>query len=139
MRKLLCTMLGTFALLLSLCPPARAGEALLIRHEVLTVPVGEWVEMTPGFFIGHAWTADTTVGTTGVDHTLRTVRFHAAEPGRTVIAAWSQINPGHRIEYEIVVERALDEVSTDTARVDAGTDSGRDYDDERGIRTPGPF
>jgi hypothetical protein len=82
---------------------ALAAEALLIRHEVLSVPVGETLELKPGFFIGKAWIADPDVAETSLDTKLRNVRFTARSPGRTIISAWNLREPNKRIEYEIVV------------------------------------
>lgn len=82
---------------------ALAAEALLIRHEVLSVPVGTELELKPGFFIGKAWMADPTVAEAGLQPNLRQVRLQARAPGRTIVSTWSLTEPNKRIEYEIVV------------------------------------
>ena len=82
---------------------ALAAEALLIRHDVLTVPMGAEVELKTGFFIGKAWTADGWVAETAVQRDQRTVVFKAKNPGRTVVTAWNLREPHKRIEFEIMV------------------------------------
>ena len=100
MRKLLA--LAVFVGL-SWTGSAIAAEALLIRHDVLTVPMGAEVELKTGFFIGKAWTADGWVAETAVERDQRTVVFKAKNPGRTVVTAWNLREPHKRIEFEIMV------------------------------------
>lgn len=82
---------------------ALAGEALLIRHEVLTVDVGTEVDLRPGFFIGKAWTADPEVGVAARTWSNRAIHVKATAPGRTIVSAWNLREPDQRIEFEIVV------------------------------------
>lgn len=82
---------------------AMAAEALLIRHEVLSVPVGTELTLKPGFFIGKAWTADGYVADTVMASDQRTLKFTAKSPGRTVVTAYNLREPNKRVEFEIVV------------------------------------
>lgn len=82
---------------------APAAEALLIRHEVLTVPMGAELTLRPGFFIGKAWTADGYVADAHMTPDQRAVSFHAKAPGRTVVTAYNLREPNKRVEFEIVV------------------------------------
>lgn len=82
---------------------ALAAEALLIRHEVLSVPVGAELTLKPGFFIGKAWTADGYVADTSMASDQRTLKFKAKSPGRTVVTAYNLREPNKRVEFEIVV------------------------------------
>ncbi len=83
---------------------ANAAEALLIRHEVLRVPIGSELHLQPGFFIGRARTADRHVAMAEMDESLRSVSLRTTSPGRTIVSTWSLREPHKRIEYEIVVE-----------------------------------
>lgn len=89
---------------------ASAGEALLIRHEVLTVPVGTELQLRPGFFIGQAWTADGSVAETTKSVDQRQVRLRATAPGRTIVAAHNLRAPDQRVEFEVVVVASAEEV-----------------------------
>jgi hypothetical protein len=82
---------------------ALAAEALLIRHEVLTVPTGSELTLKPGFFIGKAWTADGYVADASMGTDMRTLSFKAKAPGRTVVTAYNLREPNKRVEFEIVV------------------------------------
>ena len=82
---------------------ALAGEALLIRHEVLTVDVGTELDLRPGFFIGKAWTADPGVGIAARTEDQRGINVRATAPGRTIVSVWNLREPDQRIEFEIVV------------------------------------
>lgn len=82
---------------------ALAAEALLIRHEVLTVPTGSELTLKPGFFIGKAWTADGYVADASMQSDMRTLTFKAKAPGRTVVTAYNLREPNKRVEFEIVV------------------------------------
>lgn len=82
---------------------ALAGEALLIRHEVLTVDVGTEIDLRPGFFIGKAWTADPEVGVAARTWNNRAINVKATAPGRTIVSAYNLREPDQRIEFEIVV------------------------------------
>lgn len=119
-------------------PSSYGAEALLIRHDVLQVPVGGNLDLTPGFFIGKAWTADGTVATAGLTKDLRRIHFHATETGRTIVAAWNLREPNKRVEFEI-------EVVPPDPKVDVNHDwePGHDHadrsNDERGPRVPGPY
>ncbi len=102
---------------------AFAAEALLIRHEVLSVPVGKDLELKPGFFIGKAWNADLAVAKVAATD-RRNLTLHARAPGRTIISAYSLREPHKRIEYEIVVvdegmNAMLPALSTPAALTDA--------------------
>jgi hypothetical protein len=106
MRKLL----GVVAVIgVSWAGSAMAAEALLIRHEVLTVPIGSELTLKPGFFIGKAWTADGYVADASMTDDMRTLMFKAKAPGRTVVTAYNLREPNKRVEFEIVVS---DEAST---------------------------
>ena len=116
-------------------PSSHAAEALLIRHDVLQVPVGGSVDLSPGFFIGKAWTADGTVATAALTSNLRRIHFTATETGRTIVAAWNLREPNQRVEFEI-------EVVPPDPKVDVSMDwePGHDRDaGERGPRVPGPY
>lgn len=82
---------------------ALAAEALLIRHEVLTVPVGAELTLKPGFFIGKAWTADGYVADASMNPDMRALTFKAKAPGRTVVTAYNLREPNKRVEFEVVV------------------------------------
>ena len=82
---------------------ALAAEALLIRHEVLTVSVGTELTLKPGFFIGKAWTADGYVADASMSGDMRGLTFTAKAPGRTVVTAYNLREPNKRVEFEIVV------------------------------------
>lgn len=82
---------------------ALAAEALLIRHEVLTVPIGAELTLKPGFFIGKAWTADGYVADASMNADMRGLTFTAKAPGRTVVTAYNLREPNKRVEFEIVV------------------------------------
>lgn len=100
MRKLVAvaTFVG-----MSWASSALAAEALLIRHEVLTVPMGAELTLKPGFFIGKAWTADGYVADAALSADHRAVNFKAKAPGRTVVTAYNLREPNKRVEFEIVV------------------------------------
>lgn len=87
---------------------AFAAEALLIRHEVLTVPTGSELTLKPGFFIGKAWTADGYVADASMGEDMRTLSFKAKAPGRTVVTAYNLREPNKRVEFEIVVSDEMD-------------------------------
>ena len=100
MRKLL----GIVAVVgVSWAGSAMAAEALLIRHEVLTVPIGSELVLKPGFFIGKAWTADGYVADASMTEDMRSLTFKAKAPGRTVVTAYNLREPNKRVEFEIVV------------------------------------
>lgn len=100
MRKL--AAVGAFVAM-SWAGSALAAEALLIRHEVLTVPIGSELTLKPGFFIGKAWTADGYVADASMESDMRTLTFKAKAPGRTVVTAYNLREPNKRVEFEIVV------------------------------------
>lgn len=87
---------------------ALAAEALLIRHEVLTVQTGSELTLKPGFFIGKAWTADGYVADASMGDDMRTLSFKAKAPGRTVVTAYNLREPNKRVEFEIVVSDEMD-------------------------------
>jgi hypothetical protein len=87
---------------------ALAAEALLIRHEVLTVPTGSELTLKPGFFIGKAWTADGYVADASMTSDMRSLSFKAKAPGRTVVTAYNLREPNKRVEFEIVVSDEAD-------------------------------
>lgn len=91
---------------------ALAAEALLIRHEVLTVPVGAELTLKPGFFIGKAWTADGYVADASMNTDMRGLSFKAKAPGRTVVTAYNLREPNKRVEFEIVVAEEGEEALT---------------------------
>ena len=91
---------------------ALAAEALLIRHEVLTVPVGTELTLKPGFFIGKAWTADGYVADASMNTDMRGLTFKAKAPGRTVVTAYNLREPNKRVEFEIVVADEGEEALT---------------------------
>jgi hypothetical protein len=91
---------------------ALAAEALLIRHEVLTVPIGAQLTLKPGFFIGKAWTADGYVADTTMNPDMRGLTFTAKAPGRTVVTAYNLREPNKRVEFEVVVADENEEALT---------------------------
>lgn len=91
---------------------ALAAEALLIRHEVLTVPIGAELTLKPGFFIGKAWTADGYVADASMNGDMRGLTFKAKAPGRTVVTAYNLREPNKRVEFEIVVAEEGEEALT---------------------------
>lgn len=129
-------LLGIAAMaLFAWVPSSHAAEALLIRHDVLQVPVGASVDLTPGFFIGKAWTADGTVASTALTKNLRRIHFTATGTGRTIVAAWNLREPNRRVEFEI-------EVVPPDPKVDVGRswEPGQDRGSgESGPRVPGPY
>lgn len=107
MRKLVAVV--ACAVGMSWAGSALAAEALLIRHEVLTVPMGSELTLKPGFFIGQAWTADGYVADASMKPDMRTLVFKAKAPGRTVVTAYNLREPNKRVEFEIVVsDEAMD-------------------------------
>jgi hypothetical protein len=82
---------------------AKAAEALLIRHDVIEVPVGGEAKLRPGFFIGVAHNLDGSVAFASMDAAHREVKISGRTPGRTIVTAWNLCEPNKRIELEVVV------------------------------------
>jgi len=85
---------------------AKAAEALLIRHDVVEVPVGGEAKLRPGFFIGVAHNLDGTVAVASMDAAHREVKISGRTPGRTIVTAWNLCEPNKRIELEVVVSNS---------------------------------
>ena len=111
MKKLLGFAVFCFAG--SLAGSASAAEALLLRHDVVEINVGETAQLHAGFFIGKAVATDTSIAHAGMDQNYRTVNLVGLNPGRTVITAWNIREPNKRIELEVVVKGS--ELATNTA------------------------
>jgi len=137
-RLLGVAAVASASLFLGYVPSSHAAEALLIRHDVLQVPVGKSIDLRPGFFIGKAWTADGTVADASLAPDLRRIHFTATETGRTIVAAWNLREPNKRVEFEIEVVPPDPKVDTGKDREPGHSRDDRDGE-ERGPRVPGPY
>lgn len=82
---------------------AIAAEALLLRHEVVTVKVGTELDLRPGFFIGKAVTLDPAIGAATQTEDQRGIKIRATAPGRTLVSAYNLRESNKRVEFEVIV------------------------------------